>query len=396
MKMKEKTYRLLLTNGRSPMTLYLARLLGSAGHEIYITDPQRVHYCRFSNYVKKNFLVPSPRFAKESHIAALCDIVKNYNIDMVIPTWEDVLLIAKYKHVFPSSCQLFVSDFDLLSTLHNKWSFIKFLDDLGFETPQTEIIRSREDLENIKIDQFALKPGFSRSSKNVYKAARGGPYPDIYPSAEEEWIAQEWLQGEIFCTYTVCHNGKIYAHSTYPMDFIRDKPRLGNVSVGSYCLSFSSIEHAGIYQWTEEFVRKTKFTGQIAFDFFEVDSGQIYAFECNPRLTSGVTLFQQESRLDRAFFALNRYPILASKESMTQILLGMLFLGWQPALVCKKLQLYFQRLFRSKDIIFNFRDMKPFLFQPLIMLKLLWLSYTKRTSIPASFTDDLDYNGEKI
>ena len=393
--MREVKKRVLLTNGRSPMTLYLARLFETAGHEVYVTDPQRIHYCRFSNKVKKCFVVPSPRFSPLEHIASLVEIVDNVDIDLVVPTWEDIFLIAKHKDQFPKSCKLFLSDFELLNTVHNKWSFIQFLDQLGFETPETQIIRSKDDLANVDIERFALKPGFSRSSKNVFKVKRGGPLPDIHPSKDEEWIAQEWLEGDIYCTYTLCNKGKITAHSAYPMEFIRDQAGKGNTSVGSYCLSFSSTEHNGIYKWTEEFVKKTHFTGQIAFDFFETPKNQIYAFECNPRLTSGVTLFQNNDRLDRAFFALNKEPILASKESMKQILLGMLFFGWQPALVCKKMKLYIKKLFNAKDITFDSKDIKPFLSQPLIFIQIVFNSFKKRSSIPSAFTDDLDYNGEK-
>lgn len=393
--MSEKQKRILLTNGRSPMTLYLARLLNSAGHEVFVTDPQKIHYCRFSNCVKKNFKVPSPRFKPKAHVDALKTIVKEQKIDLLIPTWEDVLLISKHKDEFDPHCKLYVDDFDLLLKVHNKWSFINFLDEMGFETPKTQIIRSKEDFENIDMDCFALKPGFSRSSKHVFKVRKGDPMPDIYPSEEEEWIAQEWLNGDIYCSYTLCENGKIYAHSLYPMEFIRDQGEKRNVSIGSYCLSFTSVEHEKIYKWTEEFVRKTHFTGQLAFDFFELANGQVYAFECNPRLTSGVTLFHPKDRIDKAYFAQDSKAVLAPKDSMTQIFFGMLFLGWQPALVCKKLTLYIKKLFNSKDIVFNWKDVKPFLFTPLIMLKVIYVSLANRSSIPSSFTDDLDYNGEK-
>ncbi len=387
--------RILLTNGRSPMTLYLARLLHSAGHEVYVTDPQKFHYCKFSNCVKKNYRVPSPRFQPEEHIKELARIVEDEKIDLVIPTWEDVLLVSKHKDKFNKRCKLFVTDFDLLAKVHNKGSFIKLLDQLGFETPRTQIIRSREELLAVDMDLFALKPGFSRSSKSVFKVRKGGPLPDIHPSKSEEWIAQEWLIGNIFCSYTLCHEGKISAHSLYPMEFIRENSKKTNANSGSFCLSFSSIEHEGIFKWTEEFVRKTHFTGQIAFDFVEHPSGQIYAFECNPRLTSGVTLFHAKDRLDKAFFNHCEPLIKAPKESMKQIFLGMLVLGWQPALICKKVKLYLTKLVLAKDIIFNKHDVKPFLFQPFIMSKILWISFSSKNSIPASFTDDLDYNGEK-
>ena len=394
--MQDQKKRLLLTNGRSPTTLYVARLLHARGHEVYITDPQKLHYCIFSNCVKKNFLVPSPRYQPQEFISKMIKIVNDYAIDMIIPTWEDVLLFSKNKNLFPKSCNLFVSDFDLLTKIHNKWTFINFLNDLGFETPKTSIVCSMEDLKQIDIPLFALKPGFSRSSKNVYKVKQGGPYPPIFPSVKQEWIAQEWLTGTIYCTYTICHEGAVFAHSTYPMEFIKNQEASTNTSIGSYCLSFGSIHHEKILLWTEEFVKKTHFTGQIALDFFELESGEIYAFECNPRLTSGAALFAPNDCLDQAFLGTNTTPIYPSNNSFKQVLSAMLFLGWKPAIICKKFPLYLKKLLSATDIIFHWNDLKPFLFQPLIMIKCIWQSLRKKSPIASSFTDDLDYNGETV
>ncbi len=396
--MDQSSRRLLLTNGRSPITLYLARLLHSRNHEIFVTDPQKFHYCRFSNCVKKNFVVPSSRFEPEKYVLTLAKIVREEKIDMVIPNWEDVFPISKRKELFPSSCKVFVSDFELLKTVHHKGSFIDLLDHLGFETPETIVLRSRRDLENVDLSTFALKQGFSRSSKYVYKVKKGSPLPPVFPTEREDWIAQEWLSGNVYCTYSISHQGKIFAHSAYPMEFVKDHKEEGGLkhpNIGSYCLSFYSIHHEKILKWVEKFVAKTNFTGQLAFDFIELSNGKLYAIECNPRLTSGVTLFHQNDCLDNGFFALNSKPIYPSTQKTKQILLPMIFLGWQPAVFCNKIGLYLKHLLFAKDIVFDIKDLKPFLFQPYIIFKCLWISFRKKSSIASSFTGDLDYNGEK-
>lgn len=392
--MKVTPKSILLTNGRSPMTLYLARLFHYAGHKIYVTDPQALHYCRLSNSVEKNFKVPSPRFEPEAYIEVLSDIVNNYHIDLLIPTWEDTLLISQFKEAFDKRCHLYVTDFDLLATVHDKWRFMKFLESLNIETPKTQLIRHQDDLKKIDMDVYALKPKFSRSSKQVYKIHKGDPLPDIEISDEEEWVAQEWHDGNILCSYTLCNQGKIYAHSVYPMEFIRDRKQSDDLNAGSYCLSYTSVEHKALYEWVEKFVALTGYTGQLAFDFFERSSGEVYAFECNPRLTCGVTLFQPQDRLDKAFLGECEAPIFASNDSMTQIFFAMLFMGWQPAIFSKKVRLFIKKLLRAEDIIFNKFDIKPFIFQPLIWIKIYFNSLIQQSSIPSSFTYDLDYNGE--
>lgn len=54
-----------------------------------------------------------------------------------------------------------------------------------------------------------------------------------------------------------------------------------------------------------------RFTGQIAFDFIEESDGTIRAIECNPRATSGITLFDVTGDLPIAFFGVEqpvRFP----------------------------------------------------------------------------------------
>ncbi len=115
--------KILLSNGRSPMTLELARNLASMGHEIHIAETSRHHISRFSNAVKKNHVVPSPRFAPQAHVERMVQLVEEEKIDLFLPMWEDIFLIAKNLDLFPKSCTVFTSTFELLHQLHHKWLF---------------------------------------------------------------------------------------------------------------------------------------------------------------------------------------------------------------------------------------------------------------------------------
>ena len=75
------------------------------------------------------------------------------------------------------------------------------------------------------------------------------------------------MEGKRYCTYSVCRDGKVNAHATYPVSYA-----IG----GSSCLSFSSIEHQPILDWITEFVAAQRFTGQAGFDFIEGADGSLY------------------------------------------------------------------------------------------------------------------------
>ncbi len=373
--------RILISNGRSPITLDFIRSLSHSDHEIYVSETSNFQLSRFSNCVKKCFIVPSPRFSPKQHVEKLIQLIESNKIDLFIPAWEDVFLISKHLKEFPPSCFVFTSDYTLLHKLHHKGLFIKLLNSLEIKAPQTFWIDSKEALTHIPLSQYALKACYSRASQEVFKITKGDPLPLIDPTPQTPWIAQEWLNGESFCTFSLCHEGHVSAHATYPVDF------------GSYCLTFRSIDHDPILKWVQDFVKKTNYTGQIAFDFIETQNRELFAIECNPRITSGITLFAKG--VDQALFNENSTLIKGDPSIQKQLLLGMLLYGWKSAKAAKKLPLYFNKLFHSKDLTFLKGDPLPFLAQ----ITFLWLKhlydirlYKKR--LHGAFTHDLDFNGD--
>ena len=96
---------ILITAGRSWVTLDLARQLEQAGHKIYIADTSSSHVCRFSNATEKCFVVPSPRFEPAKFIDTLVDIVEKNKIDFLLPICEEIFYISKSLDRFPAHVQ---------------------------------------------------------------------------------------------------------------------------------------------------------------------------------------------------------------------------------------------------------------------------------------------------
>jgi len=164
-------------------------------------------------------------------------------------------------------------------------------------------------------------------------------------------------------------------------------------TVGSYCLSFRSIAHKKILKWVENFVQKTNFTGHLAFDFIELDDGRLFAIECNPRTTSGICLFSKEDRIDRAYFINSIDRIDTQTNTQKQIAIANLLFGWQSALACHKFPLYLSNIFKSQDVIFNKKDLRPFFMQPLLWINQLCYSLRVKKNVIEAFTYDVDFNG---
>lgn len=379
--------RILITAARSPLALDLARKFYSAGHKVFAADTTKNHLCGYSRAITKNFIVPSPRFQSQRFVDAILNIVKTEKIELVIPIYEEIFYLSKEKHRLPEHCKFFCHDFDVLKNLHNKWLFFKTLRKLDIEAPQTILINNIEDLKSVPFrSHYALKPSYSRASLHVRKMSRHSPAPPINIEPTNPWIAQEWLEGAKFCTYSICHNGEVAAHATYPVRYAID---------GNSCITFQAVHNKQVLDWVKNFVKATNFTGQIAFDLVQLSDTRVLPIECNPRATSGVHLFKTDDHLERAFFNETHGIIQPKSGRSRQFAMGMLLYGWKKSsLPNNNIGSYLKNLLTVKDVVFSPADISPFLSQPLIFAG-IWMNTRKnKQPIPAALTFENEWNGD--
>lgn len=378
--------KILLPFARSALTLEIARKLHAGSHKIIMTDTMRFPVSRLSNTVSKYIQVPSPRFDPEGYLEATIKIVEDNKIDLIIPVWEEVAHLSRHKDKFPSWCSIFSPSFENYHDLHNKWRFQNLLSDIKLPTPKTVLIRDISDLKKAGFQTpYAFKACYSRASQKVLKI-QPNELPDIKIEPHNPWIAQEWIDGKRYCTYSICYQGKVKAHAVYPVNYA-----IG----GNSCITFDSIHHPGILDWVKKVAAHLNYTGQFAFDLIETKDGTIYAIECNPRATSGVHLFGKNQGLDQAFFGQNEETILAPQGSRRQIAVGMCLFGWRKSSRNgKNVATYLRDLMTYRDVLFDERDVKPFVFNPFI-LGCYWIDSLKyKMSLPAYFTYDYDWDGD--
>ena len=372
--------KILLTGGRSLFTLDVARRFHERGYEVFIAETSPYHVCRHSNAVKQNFVVPSPRFNSEGFLAALVAICKNEKIDLVIPTFEEIFCLSQGLNRFPKSCTILCENYKVLDLLHNKWLFNKKIHALGFKAPLSYLVHSQEELEKVPLNvPYILKPSYSRAALKIQKVTSSKP-PRVKINPRNPLVAQEYLHGKKYCSYSIAHHGKLSAHTVYPVDFSIE---------GNSCLNFEAIAHLPIENWVKTFVEKESFTGQIAFDFIELPSGDLYAIECNPRGTSGLHLFQTKDKLPKAFFG-PETCITPTLGYSKQLAWGMLLYGWKTGQILQ----FVRKFIKVRDVIFSTKDLKPFLFQPLLFVVYIFRSFKLRERLPAMFTFDIDWNGQ--
>ena len=389
---------ILLTSGRAPATLELARRFHKSGYRVYVADSVSYSVSRFSQAVAKHIMLPSPRVNDDLYLDALSKIVRRYGIDLLVPTCEELFYIARKLHSLDFPCQILVDKFDKLDRLHDKYRFMELAESCGFRTPHTRKAETREELAQIlsgweKRGAVVIKPVYSRFGAHV--AVLSDRRSDI-PFARIEnppWVVQQYVDGDQYCTYSVCHDGKILAHVTYTTPYtLAPYPSYRGVYRGPG-VYFISARDEEIEQWVQRFVTLTQFTGQIAFDFVRQRDGALFPIECNPRLTSGIHLFPNEATLCRAFTSAHHQTITVPAGTRRMVAHGVWLLSLSHLRSWRDLCTFVTDWLGARDVIFSWHDPLPFFHGFWITFYLGLKSWKRRTYFADTVTHDISWNG---
>lgn len=381
--------KVLLTGGRAPVTLDLARRFKQYGHEVYVAESVKYHLCRYSSAVKKSFLVPSPAKYQSEYINALSSLIQKYKIDLLVPTCEESFYIASEQERLSRLTKVLVDKIEKLDLLHNKYSFNKLIENTGISVPQTilftSIIEYNELVRTKKITYpHVLKPAYSRFSSQT-KFVFTPEMIKIDITEKRPWLAQTYIPGKLLCTYSICDAGNILANVFYKNNYIAGKNGAG--------ISFKQIENAALFHWLTQFVKSLNYTGQIAFDVIVANDGSLWPIECNPRATSGIHLFPDYLNVPSVFFANSKINTNSARKRQPMLSLAMLIYLLPNLKSLKNLSAWMKCLLTGKDIIFRWRDPLPFVLQLFTALSFFNISRKQHISFIEATTHDIEWNG---
>ncbi|EGX90196.1 hypothetical protein CCM_06615 [Cordyceps militaris CM01] len=312
--------------------LALARLFHQQGHTVIGADVDALACGRVSRAVRRFYHLPAPasnpssRLGKTSHyVEALVRIAKREEIDL----WVSVSGVGSAfqdsvaKDVIERLTATRVIQFDaqLVTTLDAKDTFIDYVRNQGLKVPDSHKIRDRNDLISFLVSRGGLvqKPGSTRyliKPVGVDDAARLDmpllPLPtekqtlsriDTLRFRMSSYIAQEFVQGNEYCTHSLVIRGRVRAfvgcRSSDLLMRYEALPQNSPLCQSMRRFTSAVAEHAG-----------DAFTGHLSFDFMvrpssdgSDEAGQIYPIECNPRAHTAVVLFRDTPQLANLYLS---------------------------------------------------------------------------------------------
>lgn len=375
------TKTVLVTGVRAPSAAHAARLLSDGGMTVYAADSLDNTLTRRSRNIHLTLRHPSPRTDYVAFRNWLSEAVERHNIDLIFPTCEEVLHLARATKELGISRKLFAPDVDVVLAHHDKFAFVETMRRIGMPAPKTRLLRSTEALAALcdEAPDLVFKPALSRFAFRVHIRPTPERAARLTPSREDPWVAQEALSGPEICIYIMARRGQVCAVSAY-----RSLHRAG--SGAGIC--FEPVIDARIDAFAKKFAAASNWTGQAAFDCIDTDAGLV-PIECNPRSTSGIHFFTDGP----AFVAALRGGARAIPDSKSlQILPAMLTFGLAQAVAEGRLRAWGRDIMRAHSAMAYAAP--GFLSTASCLTEIALGAIRRRQSLAEASTFDSEWNAE--
>lgn len=350
----------LLTGGRMPASLAMARVLKKAGAVVIGSDAiDTTPLCR-SNSVDSYIKTPSPSKEPRAFLEHLSQIVLQCKVTHLIPMYEEAYVVSAGLDILNRDhpdLTIFVDSVETLSILDDKSRFIAHCESLGLRVPRTKIVTSvsgmNDVLSTFSSGNIVIKPVFSRFAQGVFIDPGPAEVSTIIPTEQTPWVVQQRIVGPVASSYGVCRAGQVLVHGDYGNDFVvgsKSKQGLGASS------SYQPMVLPGSREFADILFGSLNYTGQYGLDYIIGDDG-IYCIECNPRATSGVHLFERDKVFGSLMLGLAQPREPRSSGSANHLQLLQCIFSNEASVLDPKLI----RAFLSRDVLFSVRDPMPVL-----------------------------------
>ncbi|MDX2376536.1 carbamoyl-phosphate synthase large subunit [Microbacterium sp. LRZ72] len=383
--------RVLVTSSRNTFALDAIRKLGSTGHTVVASDTYGGAVGSHSKYLKAHAVTASPRFETDAFIDDVNGIVERYEIDLILPTFEEAFYLAARAGDLPDGARVYAGRFDKLARLHDKASFKRLVTEAGVPVPQTVVATDDASLAEaiVRFPRYFARAAFSRGGvgllTNTGPLAGKMSASDCHPTPDQPWLVQPFVDGPMVCTYSTIVDGRVTAHCTYRA------PEQWSHSTG---ITFLAVDSTETLDYTQRIVDTLDpgFTGQLSFDFVDND-GELLAIECNPRPTNGIILLGAEE-FSRALTGEADEVAVVQPGVERQVTLAVLADAFAEPL--KHLPTSLHDLVHVRDVGWKWHDSLAMMWSPATLVHGAELSHGQRKELLAALSDDIVWNGERI
>lgn len=380
--------KVLILGGRAPVALDHARRFAAQGWRVVVGDSVPCRISGWSRAVHASVALPPARYGVREYAHALQRAIDTHQVDLVLPTCEEVFYLARVRSALPRQLRVLADDFDKLALLHSKWRFLEAAQHCGAVIPESQLVSTLDEAREWANGRpVVIKPEFSRFGVHVRLYPEGIPRDALPFELDAKWVAQSYCRGKELCSYSVVEQGRVLAHVTY-------RPSYRINASSSYV--FEACDATGIEAFVETFARNIRYTGQLSFDWIASEQDGCQVLECNPRAISGVHLFGMHDALPAALMGEAAACIKPGVCDTRMIAAVMLAAGaWQP-LRQRTLRSWWRDFRQARDVIAVKGDRMPLLGGVLDLASYARIAARQRCTLRQASTRDTEWDGEAL
>ena len=348
--------RVLLSEGSGLTSRQVAGRLGALGHEVEILSSSKICLTRFTRYVSAVHDVPRFGLDPFGWLAAAERIAGERKADLLFPTQEQVtVLSARRKQLRIATI---VPPFASLARVQEKISAFLALKEIGAPQPQTFVISSVDDLQQVATYPVFVKRPVSTASSGVRRAMNVqelGVAAREFGLGQSELIAQSQAYGLLAMVQTVADRGRLVAHHAC----LRLREGVG----GGASLK-ESVTLPGLAEMLARLVAALDWHGALSMDVIVADSGFVI-IDVNPRLVEPANAFAAGVDLVAAMLDVagdapaQARPAGGAGERTRQTLLGILGAAEQHGARGAVLREAFNAIFARGDYAGSAEELTP-------------------------------------
>jgi len=278
--------RVLVTNAKNRIAYNIVRSLATKGVEIYCADfvPRAMSF--YSKYSSGHFVYPSPFRNQEQFVECLIDKIKELKIDVLIPVYEELFLVAKFKDRFTQYVKMALPEYSQILTAHNKDQWEPIASCLQIPVPKTFAIEKFvADPGLIARLPFPLliKPKQGGGGWGIKRVASAAEFKDFLAAGSHEglpwerFLVQEFIEGDTLCVAMVFSHGQLRGKVAYRQ--IREYPVFGGQATCRVSVSNPIAEDN-----LQRLLEQLEWHGVCQADFIVDKATQVpYLIDINPR-----------------------------------------------------------------------------------------------------------------
>lgn len=368
------TQTVLLTLGRLPKALEIARALQRAGARVLIAEPFARHLSAVSRAVERSFVVTAPVVDRARYLAELRELVQREGVDLVVPVSEEILHVADLQGTLPETCRLYSMPAAVVRSVHHKAQFVEICRAAGIDAPETHAADDPAAAALAARSDYVIKPVAACSGRGVRFFERGQPLPlrdeaaRLTGGPEQPAIVQQRVQGALVSSFSIARRGAVHSTVLYR----------GAVMQGTVAVCFERIEiPPAVEQWIQRFVAHTDFDGFISFDLIIDAEGRPQGIECNPRATSGIH-FVDPRYLAAVLLAPEQVPVAALRAERLMQQFFPCLTETQKSMFTSRFARNFRCLRVAREVTWDARDPWPFISMPYTAWNIIALAARQR------------------